>query len=317
MEFKKIRNFCSDKEQRVSGGDILLFLIDLILFCVNGVLDVALWVLFSFFVVVVLVFSLSLSVSVVLFLFTASVAFLARVTRHTYSCCRESPYWRSVELRKADRESVSAPLWGIVALVLIPLYFRGYCLEPSGLFVFWIFYDWTVDLCCSRFAELFVDEFVRPLLSKSENAYRDCCDVELSNLERRERNVPSDIVTKAFPVTEIESFENESLGDDVDLVISEQKRVLCKDGNTRVTGLITGNFDDEMESAVVYITFCPPFKNVPNLEIELGSSDDIEVRKTLALPYGARFEVKRRIDSVGDDISNSSFSIEYVATDVE
>ncbi|MDO5553942.1 MAG: hypothetical protein Q4G68_09275 [Planctomycetia bacterium] len=86
----------------------------------------------------------------------------------------------------------------------------------------------------------------------------------------------------------------ESMTEDEQLVHQQTRRVQ-EDGGERVEGLVRVRFDSGQELQTVHLAFCPPLDNVPDLEYGILSDDDVHLKATLVMPYGARLEMKRSL----------------------
>jgi hypothetical protein len=64
------------------------------------------------------------------------------------------------------------------------------------------------------------------------------------------------------------------------------------DENTIVEGWVRANFAAEQRTAIVHVAFCPPFARQPQVEAESLDGPEAEIRPTLVLPWGIRWEIK-------------------------
>jgi hypothetical protein len=63
-------------------------------------------------------------------------------------------------------------------------------------------------------------------------------------------------------------------------------------GTASVEGWLHTTFLTGQRTAVVHVAFCPAFAQTPNVEAELTDGPPCEIRPTLVLPWGVRWEVK-------------------------
>ncbi len=57
-------------------------------------------------------------------------------------------------------------------------------------------------------------------------------------------------------------------------------------------GLAAQNFVAGQRTAIVHVAFCPPFDQAPQVEAEPLDGPSCDIRSTLVLPWGVRWEVR-------------------------
>lgn len=65
------------------------------------------------------------------------------------------------------------------------------------------------------------------------------------------------------------------------------------EGSAVVEGWLRADFAAGQRTAIVHVAFCPPFSGVPQVETEPLEGPACEVRPTLVLPWGVRWELRR------------------------
>lgn len=90
-----------------------------------------------------------------------------------------------------------------------------------------------------------------------------------------------------------------------------QKLIYRRDETNKlsVEGWLRADFVTEQRTAVVHIAFCPAFDQTPVVEAELADGPPCEIRPTLVLPWGVRWEVK--LDSPATEPTTAA--IEFIA----
>jgi hypothetical protein len=81
------------------------------------------------------------------------------------------------------------------------------------------------------------------------------------------------------------------------------------EGAVSVDGWLRADFVYEQRTAVVHVAFCPAFNTTPNVETEIVDGSPCEIRPTLVLPWGVRWEIK--LDSPAAQPASATF--EFVA----
>jgi len=81
------------------------------------------------------------------------------------------------------------------------------------------------------------------------------------------------------------------------------------DGKVRVEGWMQARFIADERTAIIHVAFCPAFERAPHVEGELVDGPPGEVRPTLVLPWGVRWEVK--LDSPAT--APTAAAIEFIA----
>jgi hypothetical protein len=64
------------------------------------------------------------------------------------------------------------------------------------------------------------------------------------------------------------------------------------DGRASVQGWLRANFVPQQRTAIVHVAFCPAFEQAPSVEAEMVDGPSCEIRPTLVLAWGVRWEVK-------------------------
>ncbi len=93
---------------------------------------------------------------------------------------------------------------------------------------------------------------------------------------------------------------NEDIGDDEeseplppdDLLVS-QNRCLNSDGSEREEGWFRVPFRSGQTVSICHLSFCPPFRTRPKLQLFQLEGDEIQIAPTMVEPFGARIEIKR------------------------
>jgi hypothetical protein len=81
------------------------------------------------------------------------------------------------------------------------------------------------------------------------------------------------------------------------------------DGQASVEGWLRTNFIADQRTAIVHVAFCPAFEQTPGVEAELLDGPPCEIKPTLVLPWGVRWEVK--LDSPAS--APTTATIEFIA----
>ncbi|MGI5832984.1 MAG: hypothetical protein ACOX6D_10745 [Thermoguttaceae bacterium] len=91
---------------------------------------------------------------------------------------------------------------------------------------------------------------------------------------------------------DIEEEKDEELPPPEDLLVT-QNRCLNDDGTQRIEGWFRAAFRQEETVSVCHLSFCPPFRSQPRLQLFQISGDEVQINATMVEPFGARIEVKR------------------------
>jgi hypothetical protein len=150
-----------------------------------------------------------------------------------------------------------------------------------------------------------------------------CAELGLLVLRRNRRfqtSLPEGAVEKPWHgsslIDQTSSFNDKEhtwLTED-ELASPTQKLVyrLTPEGICVVEGWLQTNFLPGQRTAVVHVAFCPAFRETPIVEAELQDGPAGEIRPTLVLPWGVRWEVKLELAAV----EPITVSIEFFGSDV-
>jgi hypothetical protein len=75
-----------------------------------------------------------------------------------------------------------------------------------------------------------------------------------------------------------------------------------------IEGWFRAAFAPGQRAAVIHIAFCPAFENTPEVESEPWDGAECEIRPTTILPWGIRWEIKRRAPVATADDATVGFS---------
>jgi MFS family permease len=64
------------------------------------------------------------------------------------------------------------------------------------------------------------------------------------------------------------------------------------EGSAIVEGWVRANFVADQRTAIVHVAFCPPFPDTPQIDVEPVNGPACDIRPTLVLPWGVRWEVR-------------------------
>jgi hypothetical protein len=85
------------------------------------------------------------------------------------------------------------------------------------------------------------------------------------------------------------------------------------DGKPCVQGWLRASFVADQRTAIIHTAFCPAFEQTPSVEAEPIDGPLCEVRPTLVLPWGVRWEVK--LDSPAT--ASTSVALEFIAQETD
>lgn len=77
-------------------------------------------------------------------------------------------------------------------------------------------------------------------------------------------------------------------------VVQQYTRSRLPLGGEVMAGTLMAEFAAGQRTASLHIAFCPPFLELPECSAEASDGADVEIKLVLLLPYGARFDVRRR-----------------------
>ena len=104
-----------------------------------------------------------------------------------------------------------------------------------------------------------------------------------------------------------------------DLLIS-QNRCLNSDDTEREEGWFRVPFRPGQTVSICHLSFCPPFRTRPKLQLFQLEGDEVQVTPTVIEPFGARVEIKRAVSSEaadGDTTIDRSVRICFFADESE
>lgn len=93
-----------------------------------------------------------------------------------------------------------------------------------------------------------------------------------------------------------------------DLLVS-QNRCLNGDGTEREEGWFRVPFRPGETSAVCHLSFCPPFRTRPKLQLFQLEGNEVQITPTVVEPFGVRVEIKRSASDISDDDSSVDRSV--------
>jgi hypothetical protein len=122
------------------------------------------------------------------------------------------------------------------------------------------------------------------------------------------RPQPSSVATEIAPMAN--GAPASSLFDITDKAATQKLVYRHNEANKLIVeGWLRADFVAEQRTAVVHIAFCPAFDETPVVEAELADGPLCEIRPTLVLPWGVRWEVK--LESPATEPTTAA--IEFVA----
>ena len=249
-------------------------------------------------------FSVTTVSAVVLACVYTFLSILGHIVHEAVSCWREFPYWRSIEQIHIDRRRVSYAILLPAAVISVSLAVNSGFGAAVVIFV----YLFAVDYCAAVYAFRTADENVYSLRDVLESEFDKDCRIGESNSQTNVVNVIENNGASML------SPSLDSDPDSDETVLSTQTRTCAKNGEIRTSGQIIGSFAPGTELAVICISFCPPFEQVPEFQFETISDDEISVKETLVQPFGVRLEAKRRLTGTEEDAQSTGlFTIEYYA----
>jgi hypothetical protein len=89
------------------------------------------------------------------------------------------------------------------------------------------------------------------------------------------------------------AIENESDGGQL---LQELRRYRGGDGRETVRGMLLAEFSPGERSATLFVAFCPPFEQLPNVDVDVADDSAI-VNKAQVLHHGTQIEVRLRSPS--------------------
>jgi hypothetical protein len=117
------------------------------------------------------------------------------------------------------------------------------------------------------------------------------------------KTMPDEVSTLALHAL----VEDES---DSEIVLQQLKRTRSADGQQAIRGTLLGEFSPGERQLTLYVAFCPPFEQLP--EVEAAVADELEavVKLTQVLHNGAQFEL--RLQEPAEDAL--AVAVEFSAT---
>ena len=103
-----------------------------------------------------------------------------------------------------------------------------------------------------------------------------------------------------------------------DLIVS-QNRCLNSDGTEREEGWFRVPFRSGQTVSICHLSFCPPFRTRPKLQLFQLEGDEIQIAPTAIEPFGARIEIKRPSSDTpgGDSAIDRSVRVCFFADESE
>ncbi|HZZ28676.1 MAG TPA: hypothetical protein VFE46_11795 [Pirellulales bacterium] len=80
----------------------------------------------------------------------------------------------------------------------------------------------------------------------------------------------------------------------LDPITATQKLVhhRLSDGTAKIEGWVRIDFADGQRTGITHVAFCPAFRQTPYVEVDVGDGPSCEIRTTLVVPWGVRWELK-------------------------
>ena len=94
-------------------------------------------------------------------------------------------------------------------------------------------------------------------------------------------------------VSQSPTFEQASDGQITQQVVRQQ----ASDGTETMSGRLRASFLPGQRTASVHLAFCPPFANMPTVEVKQIDGPPGRIKTVQLLPYGARFDLKLSEDA--------------------
>ncbi len=232
------------------------------------------------------------------------LSILGHIVHEAASCWDEFPYWRSIERIHTDRRRVSYAILLPAAVISASLAVNR-CFGAAVVIFVYLF---AVDYCAAVYAFRAVDGNVYSLRDALENELDKDCRIG----EAKSQTNLANLIENSAEDPPSPSLDSDPDSDET--VLSTQTRTRARNGEIRTSGQIIGSFAPGTELAVVCISFCPPFEQVPEFQFETISDEEISVKETLVQPFGVRLEAKRRLTGTEEDEQSTGlFTIEYYA----
>jgi hypothetical protein len=94
-----------------------------------------------------------------------------------------------------------------------------------------------------------------------------------------------------------------------DAITATQKLIYHRaaDGTLSVEGWLQARLIAEQRTAIVHVAFCPAFDRAPTVEAEWVEGPSAELRPTLVLPWGVRWEVKLDVPAPAPTLAKLEF----------
>ena len=83
-------------------------------------------------------------------------------------------------------------------------------------------------------------------------------------------------------------------------ILQQLTRIRTSDGRVAIRGTLAAEFIQGQRSADLYVSFCPPFEHMPEVDTELADPDQAAVHLTQVLHHGAQLEVRLPRPALGD-----------------
>lgn len=272
----------------------------------------ALWT--SLPAVALLIPCLNLSAAtVVCFLIVFSfLSVFAHTVRTALSSVCEYPYWRSTELKKRDRQVISALFLVCCTLCILPSFLFSNVYLTLYLFLYIIIFDCIAARLTSAYVEKEFRAFLTalaPIKNKPGGIQETTSASAAAIIEEKKEALDNVKMVDAISF-DGSLFETDDTADE--FTLATQKRVRTKDGMIEISGQEYVEIEPDLESAVVWISFCPSFEQAPKFDFDQIGDDDIQVNVAFVQPFGARLEVRR---GPGSNLKqNAVVAIEYFVT---
>ena len=186
------------------------------------------------------------------------------------------PEWLEIGRHVKTHKNASLPLWVLGAIFTGEGVYQGRVGLASTAFLLFIAFDWIVAYClrCD-------EEFFRSLIPPTV--------IEKATLSPLAEGGGVDV--HAHGSADLWRLKE---GDDLPLMLMSRSR----NGNHEtIRGEALVEFENESERSFLNIPFCPPFDDVPQLDFEQISGEDVSINISLLRVFGARLDIKKTLSA--------------------
>ena len=103
------------------------------------------------------------------------------------------------------------------------------------------------------------------------------------------------------------------LESDSELVLQQLTRIRTDEGQDAIRGTLLGEFAAGERQITLHTSFCPPFEQLPEVEVNIADDSDATVKLSQVLHNGVQLEVKLASPAA----EATTVAIEFFATDSE